>query len=111
MRCEGQTVVVSGGGQGIGEEIALRLAAEGADIVVADISAENETTAEDIRSLGRKALAVTTDLRDEESVREMARKTLETFGAVHSVVNNSGIVAPWGISTNFRLKSGTSLLP
>lgn len=96
MRCEGQTAVVGGGGQGIGREIALRLAAEGADIVIADISAENEATAAAVRATGQKALVIRTDLRSEDSVRAMAKQTLDVFGSVHSLVNNSGIAGAMG---------------
>lgn len=103
MRCQGQVAVVAGGGQGIGREISLRLASEGADIVIADISEENENTKEEIRKMGRKALAVYTDLRSEDSVRAMAEQTLQAFGTVHSLVNNSGIVGAMGHIDDFSL--------
>ncbi len=96
MRCEGQVAVVVGGGQGIGKDISLRLAAEGADIVIADISDENEATAQEVRKLGRKALVIYTDISSEESVKSMAKETLDTFGRVHSLINNAGIVGAMG---------------
>lgn len=96
MRCENQTAVVVGGGQGIGKEIALKLASEGANIVIADISPENEATAEAVRAMGRTALALETDLRSEASVRAMAEKTLRVFGSVESLINNSGIAGAMG---------------
>ena len=103
MRCKDLVIVVSGGGQGIGKEIALRLAAEGADIVIADISEENAATAEQVRLSGQRVLALHTDLRSETSVRDMAQKTLDTFGTVHALVNNSGIVGAMGHIDEFSL--------
>ena len=96
MRCKGQVAVVVGGGQGIGKEIVLRLAEEGADIVIADISPDREATAEAARALGRKALAIETDLRSEDSVRAMAEQTLAAFGSIQTLVNNSGIPGAMG---------------
>ena len=76
FRLDGQVVVVTGGGRGIGEAIALGMAEAGADIVVAARrTAEIEAVAEKVRSLGRKSLAVTTDMMEIEQVQALADQT------------------------------------
>ncbi|KAF4530376.1 hypothetical protein B566_EDAN018520 [Ephemera danica] len=98
MRCKSMVAVVVGGGQGIGKEICCKLAAEGADVVVADISDGNEAVAAEIRAMGCRSFAMHTDLRSEESVQALAAAVMDKFGTVHAVVNNSGIVLPaWGV--------------
>ncbi|WP_027187900.1 SDR family NAD(P)-dependent oxidoreductase [Desulfovibrio cuneatus] len=104
MDCTGLTAVVVGGGQGIGREICLKLAAQGADIVVADISAGTGGVAEEVRQIGRQALAVYTDLRQEASVQAMANSAVERFGTVHCLVNSSGIVGGLGQIDEFSLE-------
>ena len=102
MRLEGKVAIVTGASRGIGKAIALALAKEGADVVVA-ARTETETgplpgtihkTADEIRALGRRALAVKTDVTQEEQVMEMARRTLEEFGRIDILVNNAGITVP-----------------
>ncbi len=87
--------VVTGGGRGIGRAIALAYAREGADLVLAarSIEALNETKAT-VESLGRKALVVPTDVRHEESVRNLTQQALGHFGRIDVLVNNSGIGGP-----------------
>ena len=76
FKLDGQVVVVTGGGRGIGEAIALGMAEAGADIVVAARrTAEIEAVAEKVRSLGRKSLAVTTDMMEIEQVQSLADRT------------------------------------
>ena len=103
MDCTGLTAVVVGGGQGIGREICLKLASQGADIVTADIADGTEGVADEVRHKGRRALAVYTDLRQEGSVRAMAQSAVETFGAVHCLVNCSGIIGGLGQIDEFSL--------
>src|SRR5258707_10688058 len=87
-----KVAVVTGGGRGIGRAITLAYAREGADLVLAarSIEALTETKAA-VESLGRKALVVPTDVRHEESVRNLAEQALSHFGRVDVLVNNSGI--------------------
>lgn len=88
----GRTAIVTGAGRGIGREIALTLAHAGADIAIAEINADNGAeTADDIRELGQKALLVETDVRDPESVRQMAAAVVAEFETIDILVNNAGI--------------------
>ena len=89
---EGRVSIVTGAGQGIGKAIALGLAAAGADIVVADIVVESaEQVAEEVRALGRRALAVRLDVSDEESAKGMADAAVAEFGKIDHLINNAGI--------------------
>src|SRR2546426_2627111 len=98
-----KVAVVTGSGRGIGRAIALAYAREGADLVLAARSLEalQETRAA-VEALGRKALVVPTDIRHEDSVRNLAEQALGHFGRVDILVNNSGIGGPtpplWGIT-------------
>ncbi len=91
FRLDGQTAVVTGGGRGIGEGIALGLAEAGADVVVAARrSHEIEAVADKVRALGRKALAVTTDMMDIEQVQALAQQTVKDMGGLTCWVSNAG---------------------
>jgi NAD(P)-dependent dehydrogenase (short-subunit alcohol dehydrogenase family) len=87
--------VITGGGRGLGRVIALACAREGADLVLASRSVEalQETRAE-VESLGREALVVPTDIRHEDSVRNLAEQALTRFGHIDILVNNTGITGP-----------------
>jgi NAD(P)-dependent dehydrogenase (short-subunit alcohol dehydrogenase family) len=92
MRLKDKVAIVTGGGVGIGKAISLAFAREGADIVLAcPFLSELEPTAAEINSLGRKSLAVVTDVSDEEQVREMVAKTVGEFGKIDILVNSAGI--------------------
>ena len=87
----GQVAVVTGGGRGIGEGIALGLAEAGADIVLAARrTAEIESVAEKVRKLGRRALAVTTDVMKIEQVQALAQTAFERMGRLDIWVSNAG---------------------
>ena len=78
---EGKVAIVTGAARGIGKGIALTLAEAGADIVAADRSTEeNEQTASEIRVLGRRCLAVTTDLTKGDQVQRMVSEAISQFG-------------------------------
>jgi NAD(P)-dependent dehydrogenase (short-subunit alcohol dehydrogenase family) len=86
-----RVAIVTGSGQGIGKAIALCFADFGADLVIAERTAETrETTAAEIRTKGRKALAIEVDTRESEQVADMVRRTLAEFGRVDILVNNVG---------------------
>ncbi len=89
----GRTAVVTGGGSGIGRAIALALAERGTNIVVADIEQPAaETVAAEVAELGVGALAVRTDVGSLESVRTLADRSFERFGAVDILCNNAGVM-------------------
>ena len=86
-----QVAIVTGGGQGIGEGIALAFARFGADVVIADKNAETgASVASAVSELGRRGLAVQTDVRDLEQVQAMVRETVAELGRVDILVNNAG---------------------
>ncbi len=92
MKLEGKIAIVTGAGMGIGETIALTLAREGANVVVVDINLETASqTAEQIKSLGRKSLALKVDVSRSEDVNQMVKRAVETFGKIDILVNNAGI--------------------
>lgn len=98
----GRTAVVTGGAAGIGRGIAVELAREGADVVVADVDEEptleeereRGTTVEVVRSMGREAEYVETDVTDEDAVAGLMDATADRFGGIDILVNNAGISGP-----------------
>ncbi len=95
MRLEGKIALVTGAGRGIGRAVALTFAKEGANVVVNDIDLDSaETVANEIRSLGRQAIAIKCDVTKREEVNLMAEKALDRFKRIDILVNNAGIVIP-----------------
>ena len=92
MNLEHKTAIVTGAGKGIGRAVALALAEQGANVVVAaSTQSEIEAVAADVEGLGRKALAVRADVSLESEVGTLVANTVETFGTVDILVNNAGI--------------------
>lgn len=91
---EGQVALVTGGGQGVGRQICIELASEGAWVVVNDLFAERaQSVAGDIEAAGGRALAAPADITRPEQIDAMVRHAAEHFGKPVSVlVNNAGIV-------------------
>jgi NAD(P)-dependent dehydrogenase (short-subunit alcohol dehydrogenase family) len=93
QRLFGKVAIVTGAGQGIGKEIATRLAREGADVVVAEYNAETAAgTAREIEAIGRRALAYPVDISGVGEVRTMVDDVVGEFGHVDILVNNAGLV-------------------
>jgi 3-oxoacyl-[acyl-carrier protein] reductase len=87
-----QIAVVTGAGRGIGRAIALKFAAEGADVVCISRTIENsDKVAGEVRALGRKAWAHAVDVSDSKAVAEAAEKILSEVGRVDILVNNAGV--------------------
>jgi 3-oxoacyl-[acyl-carrier protein] reductase len=87
-----QIAVVTGAGRGIGRAIALKFAAEGADVVCVSRTRENsEKVADEVRALGRKAWAHAVDVADAAAVSAAAEKILGETGKVDILVNNAGV--------------------
>jgi 3-oxoacyl-[acyl-carrier protein] reductase len=92
LKLAGRVALVTGAAQGIGKAVALLLARNGADIVVSDINLEKaEETANEIKSIGRKALAVKGDVANWNDVERMVEVILEKFAKIDILVNNAGI--------------------
>jgi 3-oxoacyl-[acyl-carrier protein] reductase len=111
----GRVAIVTGGSRGLGREDALTLARAGADVLIADIKVESETTdeeaerygllaqvaraqglvyseatAQEIQAMGRRAAAVKCDVTDREAVQAVVARCVEDFGSVDILVNNAG---------------------
>lgn len=92
MRLEGKRALVTGAGRGIGRAIALKLAQEGADVLVNDVNRDNaEQVAEEIRALGRKAVAVVADVSKPEEAQGLVSAAINDLGGLEVLVNVAGI--------------------
>jgi NADP-dependent 3-hydroxy acid dehydrogenase YdfG len=99
MKLKGKTAVITGAGRGIGRATALELSKEGANIVLVALeAAEIEAVAAEIRSLGREALAVPTDIQEKTQIDAMAAAAINRFGSVEILVNNAGVAIHNAIS-------------
>lgn len=88
----GRVAVITGAGSGMGRSMALSLAREGVDIVVADIEPEwGERVRAEIAALGRGAIMVETDVSDPQSVERLADAAYARFGKVDLLINNAGV--------------------
>jgi len=90
MQFEGETVIVTGGSNGIGERTARRFASEGANVVVADVEDPAATAAD----LATESTGVETDVTDPDDVAALAERANEEFGSIDVLVNNAAIYAP-----------------
>src|SRR5437773_3184201 len=91
MRLAGKVAVVTGGGIGIGRGIVLAMAREGADIAIADIQVLHaEKVATEVKALGRKVVAMKTDVTSAADVKAMVDRTREACGRIDILVNNAG---------------------
>jgi len=97
MRLKNKVAIVTGGGAGIGEAIALRFAQEGARVVVAEISASRgKSTVEAIQKLGGEAVFVQTDISSEPQVKALVETTLNRLGRIDVLVNNAAVLISHG---------------
>ena len=101
MSFQNKTVFITGASRGIGKAIALRLAAEGANIVVVAKSIEENpklggtifSAAEEIEAAGGKALAVQCDIRFEDQIQNAVEKAVEHFGGIDILINNASAIS------------------
>ncbi len=93
FRLDGETVIVTGGNRGIGKGIATGMAEVGANVVIANRTAESgQAAAEEIADeTGAETAAIPTDVTDEAEVQAMVEETVDRFGSVDVLVNNAGI--------------------
>src|SRR3972149_4574708 len=91
-RLKNKNAIVLGGGSGIGKAGAIRMAAEGANIVIADIIKERvESTVSEIKDLGRKALGLVVDAAKTNELDNLAKKSIEAFEHIDILVYSAGI--------------------
>jgi citronellol/citronellal dehydrogenase len=103
----GKTVIITGASRGIGREIALSLAKQGANLVIAAKTSEPHaklpgtihTVAKEVIEAGGQALAIKVDVRDEDSVEAMIAATVDRFGGIDSIINNAGAIALMGVES------------
>ena len=92
MRLKDKVAIITGAGRGIGKAVALAFAKEGAAIVaVGRTLSLIEATAEEVKALGRRALAVSADISKWDDVERMAQLTAQEFGGIDILVNNAGL--------------------
>ena len=108
---EGKTALVTGAGSGIGAEIARRLGAAGANVVVADLNeaAAGEIAAE-IEKAGGTAAAVHQDVSDAQSVKRSVEFAVERFGGLHLAVNNAGIGGDQAPTADYGLEDWNKVI-
>ncbi|MGH3343367.1 MAG: SDR family NAD(P)-dependent oxidoreductase [Carbonactinosporaceae bacterium] len=93
-RLSGRSVIVTGGGHGIGKAYCRRLAAEGAAVTIAELDESAARAVErELVAAGGSALAVQSDVADEESVGRLVQQVLAAFGHVDGLVNNAAVFA------------------
>ena len=93
-RLDGRVAIITGGGHGIGKAYAVRLAAEGAKVVIAELDGEAASAvAAELTAQGHHAIAVQTDVANEASVTSMAQQAVTKFGRIDVLVNNAAIFA------------------
>ncbi len=94
MKFEERVALVTGASRGIGRATAMKLAGEGADVAVHYVRSKKsaESVCEEVRRLGRRAIAVQADIADRAAVKEMTAKVTREFGGIDLLVNNAGDV-------------------
>ncbi len=99
MSLKNKTILITGSSRGIGREIALRCAKDGANLVIVGKSATEgklpgtiHSVAKEVEDCGGKALALQVDVRSEEQIAEMVQKTIDTFGKIDALINNAGAI-------------------
>jgi 3-oxoacyl-[acyl-carrier protein] reductase len=91
MRLKDRKTIVTGAGQGIGRSIALKMAQEGADVVIAEMnSPTGNQTQKEVEALGRKGLSFSVDVADQNQVNDMVKEVLRRWGRIDILVNNAG---------------------
>lgn len=112
----GKVVIITGSGRGMGKAVALRLARDGARIVVNDLDPDTASdTVSELHSRGAEAIAIPGNVTSQSDVTRLVEAAITEFGAVHVLVNNAGVLRPtrvvdieeeeWDFVINGNLKS------
>ena len=92
MKLKDKSAIITGAASGIGKEIALVFAREGANVAIADLNKDAaEATANEIRASGRQAMGVAMNVTDEQAVNDGVATVVRAFGGVDILVSNAGI--------------------
>lgn len=92
MDVKGKIAIITGSGQGLGRWMALGLAHAGADIVVSEINPDTgKSTAEEVKSMGRRSLFIETDVARVDSIQAMVDRVVREWGGIDILVNNAGV--------------------
>ena len=95
MRLKDKKAIITGAGQGIGRSITLKLAQEGADVVIAESNPDTGTrTAKEVEAQGRKALFISVDVANQKQVQAMVEQVLKAWKGIDILVNNAGFDRP-----------------
>jgi 3-oxoacyl-[acyl-carrier protein] reductase len=116
MKLKDKVALISGAARGIGKAIALRLAEEGANIIVTDINKEEaELVVQEIKGMGQDAIAIKCDVSKKAEITVLVEQSLEKFSKIDILVNNAGITKDglfmrmkeeqWDLVMNINLKS------
>ena len=90
MRLKDKVAIVTGSGRGLGKGIAMKLAEEGAKVIIADMAASDDTVAE-IEAIGGTASAFAVNVSKQEEVQALVKYAVDTYGTLDIMVNNAGI--------------------
>ena len=101
MPFQNRTILITGASRGIGKAMAIRLAKEGANIIIAAKSVDEDprlggtihSAAAEVEAAGGKALAVQVDIRNEEQIQQMVQLAVERFGGIDVVINNASAIS------------------
>ena len=115
MNLSNRVAIVTGSGQGIGREIALKLADQGASIVISDVNAATaKEVASEIKAKNGKSIAIPANVAVADEIHKLVEQTLSSFGHIDILVNNAGITrdglllrmseADWDLVLNINLK-------
>ena len=94
-----KTAIVTGGGQGMGLAVVLKLASIGANLVVNDVdSSRADAAAQEVTAAGGNAIAAPADITSRTEVDQMVGRAIDAFGGVHILINNAGILYPTSVA-------------